>query len=102
MQQLLLKNLRYFIILQLVLLSVAETFGQGVSVKGKISSETGEGIPGVTVLLKGTTIGTTTDPSGNYTLSLPNGTGTLVVSFIGYQSQEVAVNNRTSINVSLV
>ncbi len=101
MQQLLLKNLRYILILHIMLLSVAETFGQGVTVKGKISSETGEGLPGVTVLLKGTTNGTTTDPGGNYTLTVPNGTGTLVISFIGYQSQEVPVNNRTAINISL-
>ncbi|WP_233219169.1 SusC/RagA family TonB-linked outer membrane protein [Adhaeribacter arboris] len=92
--------MKYFILLHLLLFSITESFAQ-VSVKGKITGETGEGLPGVTVLLKGTTTGATTDPDGNYTLALPNGNGTLVISFIGYQTQELAVNNRTTINVSL-
>ncbi|MCC9135591.1 SusC/RagA family TonB-linked outer membrane protein [Pontibacter silvestris] len=72
-----------------------------VPVSGKVTGENGEGLPGVTVQLKGTTRGTATDLEGNFTLPVPDGKGTLVVSFIGYTTQEVAVNNQTSVNVSL-
>ncbi|WP_246343590.1 SusC/RagA family TonB-linked outer membrane protein [Adhaeribacter radiodurans] len=92
--------MKYFILLHLLLFSITESFAQ-VSVKGKITGETGEGLPGVTILLKGTSTGATTDTDGNFSLNLPSGTGTLVVSFIGYQTQEVPVNNRTTINLSL-
>ncbi|QNF32823.1 TonB-dependent receptor [Adhaeribacter swui] len=73
------------------------------SVTGTVSGTNGEGLPGVTVLLKGSTNGTTTDVGGNYTLSVPAGqeNGTLTFSFIGYTSQEVPLNNRTTVNVTL-
>ncbi|MBT1685888.1 SusC/RagA family TonB-linked outer membrane protein [Dawidia soli] len=73
------------------------------TVTGKVTSiSEGSGMPGVSVLLKGTTIGTTTDADGNYTLSnsgLP--TGTLVFSFVGYGTEEVEVANRTQIDVQM-
>jgi TonB-linked SusC/RagA family outer membrane protein len=71
-------------------------------VGGKVTSETNEGVPGVNVLLKGTSIGSTTNAEGNYSISLPDGNGTLVFSYIGYSTEEVPVNNRSIINVSLV
>ncbi|GEO06052.1 SusC/RagA family TonB-linked outer membrane protein [Adhaeribacter aerolatus] len=58
-------------------------------------------MPGVTVLVKGTTNGTATDATGAYSLNVPGGTGTLVVSFVGYQTKEVAINNQSSINITL-
>ncbi len=54
------------------------------------------------VLLKGTTLGTTTNADGQYTLSIPGGGGTLVFSFISYVTEEVPVNNRSVIDISLV
>jgi TonB-linked SusC/RagA family outer membrane protein len=74
---------------------------QQKTVSGRVAAETGEGLPGVTVLVKGTTNGTATDPDGKFSLNVPEGNATLVVSFIGYVTQEVAVNNRTTINVTL-
>ncbi len=73
------------------------------NVTGKVSGTGGEALPGVTVLLKGTTNGTTTDGGGNYTLTVPTGqeNGTLTFSFIGYKSQDVAINNRSAINITL-
>ena len=91
-----------FLVLQLVLLSTAFAWAQGQAVKGKIMDEQGEALPGVTILLKGTTNGTTSDGSGNYSLNVPGNTGTLVVSFIGYTTQEVAINNRSTINITLM
>jgi hypothetical protein len=54
------------------------------------------------VLLKGTTTGTTTNAEGRYTLTVPDGNGTLVFSSIGYVSEEVPVGNRTTVDVTLV
>jgi len=101
MKHLLLKKMKYILLLHFVFLSVAEVLAQGVVVTGKVSSESGEGLPGVTVLLKGTTNGTATDASGSYSLTVPNSTGTLIFSFIGYTQQEVPINNRTTINISM-
>ena len=65
-----------------------------------ISSEDGIGMPGVPVVVKGTTIGTATDVNGNFTLNVPND-ATIVVSFIGFRTQELVVGNQTSFNITL-
>jgi TonB-linked SusC/RagA family outer membrane protein len=75
--------------------------GQALLVSGTVQDPGGVTLPGVNVLLKGTTFGTSTDANGQYSLELPDGEGTLVFSFIGYASTEVAVNNRTVIDVIL-
>ena len=72
---------------------------QGVKISGKVSDNAG-GLPGVSVSIKGTSIGIVTDIDGNYSVQAPN-QATLVFSFIGYKTQEVPVNNRTSINIKL-
>jgi len=72
-----------------------------LAVSGVVKDEAGSGLPGVTVLLKGTSMGSATDPNGNYSLSLPDGGGTLIFSFIGFVTQEIPVNNQTQINVVL-
>ncbi|RZK31768.1 MAG: SusC/RagA family TonB-linked outer membrane protein, partial [Hymenobacter sp.] len=69
-------------------------------ITGRITDAKGEGIPGVTVLVKGTSTGVTTDVNGNFSLDAPEG-AILVVSSIGYASQEVPVNGRTSVNLTL-
>jgi iron complex outermembrane receptor protein len=79
-----------------VTLSQAET-----TVTGQVTDITGVGLPGVTVVLQGTARGTATDVNGNFTLSVPSTGGTLVFSFIGYATQEVAIGNQTTINVTL-
>lgn len=74
-----------------------------INVTGKVTDENGTGLPGVTVSLKGTTVGVSTNSEGNFSLTIPDGqeTGTLVFSFIGYVTQEVAIGNRSLINVQL-
>ena len=74
---------------------------QDISVTGKIADENGTPLSGVSVTLKGTSRGTTTDNSGSFTLTVPEN-GTLVISYIGYQSQELPVNSQSVINVKLV
>lgn len=71
-------------------------------VSGKITGDQGEDLPGVSVVVKGTTTGTVTTADGNYALTVPNGNTTLVFSFIGYAAQEIAVANRTTVDVKLV
>lgn len=95
------KKMKYLYLIPVFLTFVTSVWAQGIIVNGKVTGETGEALPGVTVLLKGTTTGTATDASGNYVFNVPNANGTLVVSFIGFQTQEVPINNRTTINISL-
>ena len=76
---------------------------QDITVKGKVTSdENGEPIPGVNVLIKGTSIGTVTDIEGDYTINAPDEDGILVFSFVGYVSEEIPIDNRSVIDVALV
>ncbi|WP_165699349.1 SusC/RagA family TonB-linked outer membrane protein [Hymenobacter jejuensis] len=70
------------------------------TVTGRVVDEKGAGLPGVNVVVKGTSNGAQTDPDGKYTLTVPEG-ATLVFSFIGYTTQEVPVGGRTTIDVAL-
>lgn len=72
-----------------------------ITVTGKITDESGQGLPGVNVLVKGTNLGTTSDIGGNYALNVSNGNSVLVFSFIGFMTQEVNIENRTTINITL-
>lgn len=74
--------------------------GQVITVTGRILDEQGQPLPGAGILIKGTATGTSADIDGNYSLRVDSNS-TLVVSFIGYKDQEVAVNGRATINVSL-
>jgi hypothetical protein len=73
------------------------------SISGKIFDlESREPLPGATVLVKGSTIGTVTDTDGNYTLTLPNNAQEISISYIGYLSEKVKIENQNTINVGLV
>jgi TonB-linked SusC/RagA family outer membrane protein len=72
------------------------------TVSGVVNDETNTPLPGVNVLVKGTTVGTTTDTNGKYSLEVPDENSILVFSFIGYQTQEVQVGAQTTVNVTLV
>lgn len=72
-----------------------------MDVRGKVVDSNGETLPGVSVRVKGTAVGTTTDMQGNFSINAPDNS-TLIFSYIGYVSQEVSVNNRSSINITLV
>jgi TonB-linked SusC/RagA family outer membrane protein len=69
-------------------------------ITGRVTGESGEPLSGVSIVIKGTARGTTTDNNGSFTLVVPNN-ATLVISFIGYIDQEVAVGNKTTIDVKL-
>ncbi|KAA5546420.1 SusC/RagA family TonB-linked outer membrane protein [Adhaeribacter rhizoryzae] len=72
-----------------------------VTIQGKVTGEANDALPGVTVQVKGTTTGTSTGVDGSYSLTVPDGNATLVFSYVGYTTQEVAINNRTTLNVTL-
>ena len=74
---------------------------QNFVVKGQVKDENGENLPGVNVIVKGTTTGATTDANGNYSLTTENNNAALIFSFVGYKSQEVAINNRSQVDVTL-
>lgn len=72
-----------------------------LDVSGKVTDENGDGLPGVNVIEKGTTNGTTTDINGMFSLGVRDENSILVFSFIGYAAQEVRVGNQTTFNISL-
>ncbi|WP_162499762.1 TonB-dependent receptor [Mucilaginibacter terrigena] len=76
---------------------------KAVKVSGKVIDDTNLPLPGVSVKLKGTTLGTVTDVNGNFVLDLPTADGTLVFSFIGFATKEVPLNGQTTgVNVQLI
>ncbi len=78
---------------------IQATNQQDLNVTGRVADENGEPFLGVTIVLKGTTTGTTTDADGRYSIDVPDGNSILVYSFVGYLDQEVSVNNRSVIDV---
>ncbi|WP_235893396.1 carboxypeptidase-like regulatory domain-containing protein [Litoribacter populi] len=66
-----------------------------------ISEEDGEGLPGATILVKGTSIGTTTDLDGNFSISVPAGSNVLIISYVGLTTQEIPIGDRSNINITL-
>ena len=72
-----------------------------ISISGTVSDPNGAPMPGVSIVVKGTNVGTTTDTEGKYALSVSSEGDVLVFSFIGYATQEVAVGNRTVIDITL-
>lgn len=75
--------------------------GQGRTVSGVVRDETGSPLPGVNVVVKGTTVGTITDGDGRYSLGVSDAGASLVFTFIGYADQEVSVGDRTSLDVAM-
>ncbi|HWV32562.1 MAG TPA: TonB-dependent receptor [Dyadobacter sp.] len=73
-----------------------------ITITGKVTDEKGAGLPGVNVIEKGTSNGTTTNPDGDYTITVAGGSSVLTFSFIGYVSQEVTVDNRSAISIQLL
>ncbi|WPP49260.1 SusC/RagA family TonB-linked outer membrane protein [Catalinimonas niigatensis] len=89
--------------LAIILFCFTAVQAQTRTVSGKVSSaESGESLPGVNVIVKGTTVGTVTDVHGNYRLNVPQDSETLVFSFIGLTEQEISINGRSAIDVEMI
>jgi TonB-dependent starch-binding outer membrane protein SusC len=91
---------KFFLLPVLWVITLGGVHAQDLAVKGKVTDEGGEAIPGVSVTVKGTQRGTITNVDGTYSVNAA-GNATLVFSFLGYMSQEAAVNNRSTINIAL-
>jgi TonB-dependent starch-binding outer membrane protein SusC len=74
---------------------------QQPAISGTVTDSSGQPLPGVTVVVKGTTQGTVTNADGNYSLTNIPEDATLVFSFVGMKTQEVEVGNQTNINVTM-
>src|SRR5450759_3048346 len=105
-------NLTVILVLLLTFNLSAAGFGEGksnpkdnpqqVTVRGTVTdASTGEVLPGVNVIIPGTTVGTMTDASGKYSLEVPNASVRLQFSFIGYVTQDVALGGQSTLNVTM-
>jgi TonB-dependent starch-binding outer membrane protein SusC len=94
--------IRFVSVFFLTVLLSASLYAQEI-VRGKVTDESGTGMPGVNIIIKGTAQGTTTDAQGNYSVEVPADAAqkVLIFSFIGYTTQEVSIEGRTVLNVSL-
>ncbi|MDN5202196.1 TonB-dependent receptor [Fulvivirgaceae bacterium BMA10] len=80
--------------------SIEEVFLEK-TITGKVTDENGQGLPGASIIVKGTATGTTTDLNGNYKLDVPDD-AILIISYVGYSNQEIAVAGRSTVDVQLV
>lgn len=92
---------KLFTFLMMLIVFISYTMAQQ-AVTGMVTAEDGAPLPGVTLVVKGTTIGTITNVEGNYSLNVPAGDNTLVFSFIGMKPQEIEIGNQTTINVVMI
>ncbi len=95
-------KIKYVLSVTFAVLFVGVLYAQDGTVSGTVTSAEEGPLPGVNVLVKGTTTGTVTDLDGNYRLTVPEGSDILVFSSIGYINQEVSINGRTTVDVELV
>jgi TonB-linked SusC/RagA family outer membrane protein len=86
----------------MLLLAPVLLHAQGITVSGTVTDETGGLLPGVSIGLKGTTKGTTTDVGGNFKIAVPDANATLIFSFIGYTKQEVELKGHKDVIVKLL
>lgn len=90
-----------YLLVSCTLVLMSASLNAQILVKGKVVDENASGMPGVNIVLKGSSTGTTTDSDGNYSLQVPGDQSVLIFSFIGYVTQEETVNGRSTIDVSL-
>jgi TonB-linked SusC/RagA family outer membrane protein len=74
---------------------------QGGTISGTIIDTDGIPLPGATIMAKGSNVGTTADFDGNYSISIPNSTTTLIVSYLGFVTQEIEIDGQTTINITM-
>jgi hypothetical protein len=97
--------MKYSYLIAVMLMSVlhlTEVWAQELQVSGKVTAaEDNAALPGVSIVVKGTTMGTTTDADGNYSINVPDGNSILVFTFIGFTPVEAALNNRTTVDIAM-
>ncbi|MEM6630617.1 MAG: TonB-dependent receptor [Bacteroidota bacterium] len=90
----------YFLLILFGVFSVSLSWGQ-VTVSGRVTDASGQGLQGATVLVKGTTVGMLTNENGEYILDIPATGEIIVFSYVGMKAQDIAINGRETINVQL-
>lgn len=95
------KRIRLLIVLLICTLVLPEAFAQSITVSGVIKDKTGQAIPGVSVVIKGTNNGISTTADGKYSISVPKAGTTIVFSFIGMATQEITVTKSETINITM-
>ncbi len=83
-------------------LNAQNIYSQDITITGTVKDEAGVPLPGASVIVKGTTLGTETDFDGNYSLSLINDSATLVYSYVGFTALEQSVDGKSVLNVTLI
>jgi len=101
MEKMLLRGFLTYLIMAIFMAFTFNSYAQQKTISGTVTDMDNAVVPGVTVIVKGTTIGTITGPDGTYQLSVPAEAQTLVFSYIGMVSQEIEIGDRTVINVSM-
>src|SRR5688500_5419251 len=94
--------LRYYSIVSITLLLFTTSYAQtGLPVSGKVTgSESSESLAGVTISVKGSDVATQSASDGSYQITVPSANSVLVFSYVGYTEQEVAVSNRSVVNIA--
>lgn len=93
--------LRSLLLIGIFTFCIVETFGQQRILSGKITLEDQTPLPGASIMIKGTTIGTISDLNGDYSISVPVTADTLVIRFVGMESQEIKISSSNIYNVTL-
>ena len=97
-----LRGNKRIVLLAMLLFTHGYLSAQQITITGIVKTAPDNlGIPGVSIRLKGTTVATTTDPNGNFTIKLPSATGVLEFSFVGYKTQEIPVTTANKLNITL-
>src|SRR3984893_13075536 len=89
-----------FIIASLLFISLSIRAQNNIRVKGQITAEKGQPVDKASILVKGTTAGTSSDPNGNFEITAPSN-ATLVISGVGYGTKEARINGKSEVNVQL-
>ena len=95
-------NLKWCSLTILMLFVAQVMLAQSRTITGKVTDAQSEPLAGVNVVVKGTQLGTMTDMDGNFTLSVPNGSKELVASFVGFETQTIALGNKNNIRIKMV
>ncbi len=93
---------KFYLLFILSCISIGHLLAQDRSITGTVKDDKNEALPGVSVVVKGSNAGTSTDSEGRFKISVPGSSSVLVLSFIGYTPEEIIVNNQTTIDVSMV
>src|SRR5688572_12644282 len=91
-----------FILTCLLFFTLSSFSQNNFKVTGRVTDETGKPVEGATVQVKGTTIATATIADGSYSLMTPSGNSRLVITSVGFTELEVAINNKSEVNISIV